>query len=86
MAAGPQSDTGDLLDAKFIRVRNRRANGLVQFDFAIGAPEIFVELLMPQAAFDEFCAANGVIDITGLPIEQDDFEVRLSRVLAGETQ
>ena len=81
MAASPQYD---ILDAKFIRVRNRRANGLVQFDFAIGAPEIFVELLMPQAAFDEFCAVNRVIDITGLPIEHSDFEVRLSRVLAGE--
>src|SRR3546814_4349638 len=33
MAEQPQSD---ILDAKFVRVRNRRENGLVEFDFAIG--------------------------------------------------
>jgi len=77
-------DTTDLLGAKFIRIRNERPNGLVEFDFAIGAPEIFVELLMPRGAFDEFCAVNNVTDITGQDTEHSDFEVRLGRVLAGE--
>lgn len=91
MAARPQpgeslATESDILEAKYVRVRNRRANGLVEFDFAIGAPEIFVELLMPCLAFDEFCAANRVIDVTGQPIEHNDFEVRLARVLAGETR
>ncbi len=45
---------------KFVRVIERRDNGMVEFEFAIGEPELFVELLMPAAAFAEFCAANAV--------------------------
>ncbi len=45
---------------KFVRVTELRANGLVEFDFAIGEPELFVELILPAAAFDEFCASNKV--------------------------
>lgn len=45
---------------RFVRVTERRPDGLVAFEFAIGWPELAVELLLPAAAFDEFCAANGV--------------------------
>jgi phenol hydroxylase P0 protein len=45
---------------KFVRVVELRADGFVEFDFAIGEPELFVELIMPAAAFDEFCASNKV--------------------------
>lgn len=45
---------------KFVRVNELRPNGLVEFEFAIGEPELFVELILPAAAFDEFCAANKV--------------------------
>lgn len=73
-----------LLDKKFVRVRNIRADGLVEFDFAISAPEIFVELIMPEIAFRDFCTTNNVTDVTGEPLEEVDFDARLSRVLAGE--
>lgn len=74
----------ELLRAKYVRVRHVRDNGMVEFDFAVGAPEIFVELIMPQAAFDDFCSTNDVSDITGQPSDELDFDARLSRVLAGE--
>ena len=45
---------------RFVRVTERRADGLVAFDFAIGWPELSVELLLPAAAFDEFCERNQV--------------------------
>lgn len=45
---------------KFVRVNELRADGFVEFDFAIGEPELFVELIMPAPAFDEFCASNKV--------------------------
>jgi phenol hydroxylase P0 protein len=45
---------------KFVRVMRTLHNGLVEFEFAIGDPDVAVELVMPQAAFDEFCAANQV--------------------------
>lgn len=78
------SEASELLRAKFVRVRRRRDNGLVEFDFAIGTPEVFVELIMPDAAFDEFCRANAVVDLTDQPVADWDFSARLSRVLAGQ--
>ena len=45
---------------KFVRVIETRDNGMVEFEFAIGEPELFVELLLPGPAFSEFCAANQV--------------------------
>lgn len=50
---------------KFVRVIETRGNGMVEFEFAIGEPELFVELLLPGAAFAEFCAANAVTMIEG---------------------
>ena len=45
---------------RFVLVHEERADGLVAFEFAIGWPELAVELLLPAPAFAEFCAANRV--------------------------
>ena len=45
---------------RFVRVLEQRADGLVAFEFAIGWPELSVELLLPAPAFAEFCAKNQV--------------------------
>lgn len=45
---------------RFVRVIGQRPNGLIEFEFAIGWPELAVELLLPPPAFAEFCAANQV--------------------------
>jgi phenol hydroxylase P0 protein len=45
---------------KFVRVIDTLPNGLIEFEFAIGDPELAAELVMPKAAFEEFCAANKV--------------------------
>ena len=46
---------------KFVRVAELRPDGFVEFDFAVGEPELFVEMILPATAFDEFCALNKVI-------------------------
>ncbi len=43
---------------KFVRVLNELDNGLVAFEFSIGWPELSVELVLPRAAFDEFCVKH----------------------------
>jgi phenol hydroxylase P0 protein len=43
---------------RFVRVIEERADGLVAFEFAIGWPELAVELLLPAPAFAEFCATQ----------------------------
>jgi phenol/toluene 2-monooxygenase (NADH) P0/A0 len=44
-----------------VRVTEERADGLVAFEFAIGWPELTVELLLPAPAFAEFCVTNRVL-------------------------
>lgn len=43
---------------KFVRVTSRRADGFVEFDFAVGEPEVFAEMMLPEHAFIEFCEAQ----------------------------
>lgn len=45
---------------KFVRVTSERTDGLVTFDFAIGWPELSVELMLPRPAFEEFCNTHRV--------------------------
>ena len=45
---------------KYVRVRQVRADGLVCFEFAIGWPELFVDLMLPRSAFDDFCVRQQV--------------------------
>ena len=73
-------------DLKFVRVIETHANGLVEFEFAVGEPGLFVELLMAQAPFDEFCAMHGVTPTQGRlastqsPEEQEwDWSLRAAR-------
>lgn len=50
---------------KYVRVTALRPNGFVEFDFAVGEPELYVELLMNQAAFQDFCQVNDVVLLDG---------------------
>ena len=45
---------------RFVRLIETRADGLVAFEFAIGWPDLAVELLLPAPAFAEFCATHRV--------------------------
>jgi len=49
---------------KFVRVRELRPDRFIEFDFAIGEPEIFVEMILHADAFDDFCAMNAVTFLT----------------------
>lgn len=42
----------------WVRVTRRRADGFVEFDFSIGDPDLAVDLILPAAAFEEFCRVN----------------------------
>lgn len=42
---------------RFVRVMGNR-NGFVEFEFAVGEPEICVEMVLTPEAFEQFCATN----------------------------
>jgi hypothetical protein len=43
-----------------IRIAEVRADGFVAFDFYVGDPQIYAEMVLPMEAFREFCAVQGV--------------------------
>jgi len=43
---------------RFVRIMKESDTGMVEFAFAIGEPDISVELILPRPAFDEFCQAQ----------------------------
>ncbi|MBZ9783081.1 phenol hydroxylase subunit [Pseudomonas sp. REP124] len=45
---------------RYVRVRSGPDDTFVEFDFAIGFPDLFVELVLPRKAFDQFCEVNHV--------------------------
>ncbi len=49
---------------KYVAIRRVIDNKFVEFNFAIGDPTLFVELILPVAAYAEFCRANDVIEMS----------------------
>lgn len=45
---------------RFVKVSRINPQGFVEFEFAIGTPELCVELMLPPTAFEEFCLAHKV--------------------------
>jgi len=61
---------------KYVRVRSNTGARFVEFDFAIGEPSLFVELIMPQGVFDDFCQKNQVVHMTDEQMLAVDEEMR----------
>ena len=53
------------MQRRFIRLVRERDSGLVEFEFAIGEPQVFVEMAMERTAFEEFCRDQGVTPTRG---------------------
>lgn len=58
----------------YVRFRELRNDGYVLFDFAIGDPELAVELTLPLAAYQTFCRERSVTYLTREQAETIDFE------------
>lgn len=54
---------------RYVRIRGVINDKFVEFDFAIGDPSLYVELVLPRAAFKAFCEHNQVEMMTS---EQSD--------------
>ncbi len=56
---------------RLVRVTGTR-NGIVEFEYGVGDLSMAIELMLPPAAFDEFCAANAVRIVTDPRVEAAD--------------
>jgi phenol hydroxylase P0 protein len=62
------------VEARYVRITGVRNNRLIEFDFSIGEPELFVELVLPFEAFWKFCAMNNVRHLTPEEAAAVDFD------------
>jgi len=60
---------------KYVRVKNIVRDKFVEFDFAIGDPVLFVELILPKAAYKIFCEKNNVIEMNEEQIRKVEQEM-----------
>lgn len=58
----------------WVRVTRVRSNGLVEFDFSIGGPEIYIELMLPMESFRKFCKHNNVGNLTPAQVAAVDYD------------
>lgn len=74
---------------KWVRVTGRRGDSFIEFDFAIGEQELFVEMILTPEAFEDFCQANNVEtmpDLVELPDDEDSEDAQWDWRLADATQ
>ena len=51
---------------RYVRLTQVRADGFVEFEFAIGDPDLAVDLILPADAYRDFCRDNHVLLISPL--------------------
>ncbi|ANG62852.1 phenol hydroxylase [Marinobacterium aestuarii] len=71
---GMRPDTFNRM-TKYVRVRSQPGDRFVEFDFAIGDPTLFVELVMPVTAFERFCRAQGAVAMTAAQTAEVDAQM-----------
>jgi len=49
---------------RYVRETGRVADRFIEFQFSIGDPTLYLEMILPEAAFHEFCAAQRAVRLT----------------------
>lgn len=59
---------------RFVRVTGIRHNRFVEFDFSIGDPTLYVELMLPFEQFKQFCIRQQAVELTPEQQAQVDYD------------
>jgi phenol/toluene 2-monooxygenase (NADH) P0/A0 len=46
---------------RWVNVTRKTENGFVEFEFFVADADLCIELILPEAAFKEFCLNNNVV-------------------------
>ena len=49
---------------RYVSVTSRDRPGLVEFNFSINDPTLYLEMILPVLAFEDFCRSNQVTFLT----------------------
>ncbi|ENU80531.1 MULTISPECIES: phenol hydroxylase subunit [unclassified Acinetobacter] len=58
----------------YVHITGTQRDRFVEFEFSIGDPELAVEMIMPFAAFEEFCQRHQVKNLSHDEIAQLEYE------------
>ena len=53
----------------FVHITSEKRAGFVEFNFSINDPELFLEMILPAKAFEEFCETNKVIFLSRVEVK-----------------
>lgn len=62
----------------YVRITGKR-HGFIEFEFAIGEPEVFVEMVLREAAYKDFCARYNVTLLPTRPASQEDIPTDMNQ-------
>ncbi|MCB1755574.1 MAG: phenol hydroxylase [Gammaproteobacteria bacterium] len=75
-SASTQASADPALDIskRYVRVIGKKPPHFVEFEYAVAEPEIFIEMILDEEAFREFCEENAVVfmDGAGAPLSEED--------------
>ena len=60
----------------YVRVTRADHRGFTEFQFAIGDPNLYLEMTLPPAAFAEFCARHDVVHLSQAEADAVDIAAR----------
>jgi phenol hydroxylase P0 protein len=64
----------------YVSITNRRQDGFVEFDFSFGDADLYIEMILPEPAFREFCETNSVTHVSAGQAERWEAERNKWRV------
>lgn len=70
---------------RYVRETGRVADRFVEFQFSIGDPTLYLEMILPEAAFHEFCAVQRAVRLTpeqGAHVDADRLKWRENQALS----
>ena len=59
----PHSLTSINEHTRFVRITGTVRGGFIEFQFSLGDPTLYLEMILPQVAFEGFCATNKVVHL-----------------------
>ncbi len=49
---------------RYVRVTGSARGGFIEFQFSIGDPTLYLEMILPKPAYEEFCGTNKVVHLS----------------------
>lgn len=61
---------------RYVRVTGVTHGGFIEFQFAIGDPSLYLEMILPPHAYAEFCLTQRAVTLSGAQARRVDDEQR----------